>query len=180
VHSEYWDQFCIGYLDNILVYLNTLKEHAEHILYVIAMLKEAGLNLKLPKSELNMQKISFVGFVITLQGVEMEPNSIQTFTEWLEHESYRNIQVFLHFAKFYRCIIGAFLKIVQLITVMQKGGMNWRLTGEFVLTLTSKQVFQQLQDELMQALVLVHFNRAKLICLETDTSGYAIAGITLL
>ncbi len=71
VLREYLGQFCIAYLDNIIVYLNSLEEHTDHVRYIFAKLQEAGLYFKLSKCEFNMQRISFVGFIITMEGIEM-------------------------------------------------------------------------------------------------------------
>ncbi len=46
---KHLDQFCIAYLDDIVVYSNSLEEHREHVLLVLPNLQEAGLYLKLSK-----------------------------------------------------------------------------------------------------------------------------------
>jgi hypothetical protein len=177
VLREHLDQFRIAYLDDIVVYSNSLEEHTEHVQCVLAKLQEAGLYLKLSKCEFNMPRISFVGSIITLEGVEMEPDRVRTIAEWPEPESHRDIQVFLGFANFYRRFISAFSKIAKPMTDMLKGGKNGRFTGLFVPTPAMKQSFQQLREAFTRAPVLVHFDPAKPIRLETDASGYAIAGI---
>jgi hypothetical protein len=55
VLCKHLDQFCIAYLDNIIVYSNLLEDHREHVRLVFAKLQEAGLYLKLLKCELEMQ-----------------------------------------------------------------------------------------------------------------------------
>jgi hypothetical protein len=64
VLRKHLDQFCIAYLDNIVVYSNMLEEHREHVQLILAKLQEAGLYLKLSKSEFEMQWINFVGFIV--------------------------------------------------------------------------------------------------------------------
>jgi hypothetical protein len=63
-----------------------------------------------------MQCISFVGFIVTQEGVEMEPDVVQTIAEWPEPASHHIIQVFLSFANFYRRFISSFLSITKLMT----------------------------------------------------------------
>ncbi len=46
---KYLDLFCIAYLDDIVVYSNSLEEHEEHVRLVLVKLQEAGLYLKLSK-----------------------------------------------------------------------------------------------------------------------------------
>jgi hypothetical protein len=174
---EYLDQFCTAYLDDIVVFLNSLEEHREHVRLIIAKLQEAGLYLKLSECEFEMQRISFVGFIVTPEGVEMEADRVRTLAEWPEPACHCDIQVFLGFANFYRRFRSSFSRLAKLMTDMLKGGKNGRFSEPFVPTLAMKQSFAQLWDAFTRAPVLAHFDPAKPIHLETDASGFAIAGI---
>ncbi len=88
---EHLDQFCIAYLDVIVVYSNSLEEHRKHVRLVLAKLQEAGLYLKLSKCEFEIQRISFVGFIVTPEGVEMKPDIVRMIAEWPEPASHRDI-----------------------------------------------------------------------------------------
>ncbi len=63
------------------------------------------------------------------------------------------------------------------MTVMLKGSKEGKIFGPLEPTPDMKEAFQRLQAKFTMALVLAHLNFDKLICLETDASGYAIAGI---
>ncbi len=58
--------------------MNLLEEHEEHVRLIFAKLQEAGLYLMLSKCEFNMQLISFICFIITPQGIGIEPERVQT------------------------------------------------------------------------------------------------------
>jgi hypothetical protein len=179
VLRKHLDQFCIAYLDNIVVYLNSLEEHQEHVRLVLAKLQEAGLYLKLSKCKFEVQWISFVGFIVMPEGVEMEPDRVCTIAEWPEPASHRDIQVFLSFANFYRRFISSFSRLAKPMTDMLKGGRNGRFSGPFLPIPAMKQSFAELRANFMKASVLAHFDLARPIHLETDASGFAIAGIIL-
>ncbi len=85
---EHLYQLCIAYLDNIVVYSNLVEEHTEHVWHVLAKLQEAGLYINLLKCEFNMQRISFVSFIITPEEVRMELDHVLTIVEWPEPESH--------------------------------------------------------------------------------------------
>ncbi len=72
-------------------------------------LKEAGLYLKLPKSEFEFEQISFVSFIFMLEGVEMEPDRVCTIDEWHETTCYCDIPVYHGFTDFYRRFMSSFL-----------------------------------------------------------------------
>jgi hypothetical protein len=177
VLCEHLDQFRIAYLDDIVVYSNLLEEHREQVWLILAKLQEAGLYLKLSKCEFKMQHISLVSFIVTPEGVEIEPDRVRTIAEWPKPASHHNIQVFLGFANFYRRFISSFLRIAKPMTDMLKGGKKGRFSGPFLLTPAMIWSFAELHDAFTKALVLAHFDSARPIRLETDASGFAMAGI---
>jgi len=80
---DYLDLFCIVYLDDILIYSNTLEEHVSYIRQVLACLCEYGLSCKQEKCEFHTSTLSFLGFVISSSGIFMDPDRIAAITEWL-------------------------------------------------------------------------------------------------
>jgi hypothetical protein len=88
-----------------------------------------------------VQRISWVDFIITLEGVEMELKCVRTIMEWPELESHSNIQFFLSFTNFYHCFICTFSKIAKQMIDMLKRGKNRRFMGPFVPTWVMKQLF---------------------------------------
>ena len=51
------------------------------------------------------KNVKFLGFIITLNGIVMDLARVKAIKEWPKPESYRDIQVFLSFANFYRQFI---------------------------------------------------------------------------
>ncbi len=107
----------------------------------------------------------------------MEEDRIAIIKEWHMPKYHRNIQVFLGFANIYRPFIKGFSRIVRLSTAMLKEGWEGKIFGPFEPTPEMKKAFWRLQGEFTTAPVLVHFNYERPICLETNASGFAIAGI---
>ena len=58
------DQFCTAFLDNILIYSDTLEEHCVHVQRVLQVLKRAGLTLKPEKCEFHKSSVKFLGVII--------------------------------------------------------------------------------------------------------------------
>ena len=61
---EYLDKFVITYLDNILIYSDTLKKHQQHMPKVLEKLNEKTLYIKKKKSRFEVQEVEFLGYVI--------------------------------------------------------------------------------------------------------------------
>jgi hypothetical protein len=171
VLCEHLDQFCIAYLDDIVVYSNLLEQHREHVRLIRAKLQEAGLYLKLSKCDFEMQRISFVGFIVTPEGVKIDPDRVRTIAKWPEPASHRDIQVFLSFANFYRRYISSFSHLAKSIIVLLKARSNGHFLGPFLPTPAIKRSFMELCNTFTKVPVLANFDPARPICLETDALG---------
>ena len=101
------DKFAIAYIDDILIYSNSLEEHHEHVRTILKTLLEHGLYASLEKCQFSVEEVDFLGYVITPNGVAMERGRIDSIQEWPVPKSVHDIQVFLGFCNFYcRFILG--------------------------------------------------------------------------
>jgi hypothetical protein len=71
------DQFCTAYLDDILIYSDTLEEHKIHVRRVLEAIKGAGLTLKAEKCEFHQSSVKFLGVIISRDGVKMDPRKVK-------------------------------------------------------------------------------------------------------
>jgi hypothetical protein len=76
VLHPFLDKFCIAYLDDILIYSNTLEDHKLHIQQILELLTANGLHLKPEKCEFHQQKVKYLGLIITQNGINMNPAKI--------------------------------------------------------------------------------------------------------
>ena len=82
VLREYLDQFCVVYIDDILIYSRNREEHIEQVKKVLLKLEEAGLFIKPEKYEFFVNKNSFLGFIISEDGIEMDPEKVNAILNW--------------------------------------------------------------------------------------------------
>ena len=75
------DDFCIIYLDDILVFSKTKEEHDLYLQRIYQRLREAELYAKPSKCQFYQQELEFLGFIISTQGIRMDPDRIQTIKE---------------------------------------------------------------------------------------------------
>jgi len=88
---EYLDIFCVCYIHDISIYSHTLKEHKQQVRKVLQKLKEAGLFIKPAKCELSVQKTTFLGFIISEEGLEMDPEKVNAVLNWETPQSVKDI-----------------------------------------------------------------------------------------
>jgi len=89
----------------------------------------------------------------------------------------RNVQVFISFANFYRRFIANFSAIACLLISLMRGKKKGQLAFDFQWNDAKQVAFNALKDAFIIALFFMHFDPSKPRKLETDTSGFAIAGI---
>ena len=100
------------------MYSESLKEHTEQVKKVLAKLEAAGICLKLEKCAFDQQEVSFLGFVIGVNGISMDPAKVAAIQEWATPKSVFDIQVFLGLANFYRRFVKNYSKIAIPLTAL--------------------------------------------------------------
>ena len=76
-------KFVVVYFDDILIYSKTLDEHVEHIRCVLAILREEKLYANKEKCTFCVEKVVFLGFVVSGQGVEVDEEKVKAIREWM-------------------------------------------------------------------------------------------------
>ena len=77
VFTLYLDKFVIVFIDDILVYSVGLEEHAKHLRTVLQILRERQLYAKFSKCQFWLDKVTFLGHVISAEGVSVDPQKIE-------------------------------------------------------------------------------------------------------
>ena len=82
VFHPYIDSFMIVFIDDILVYSKTREEHEEHLRIVLQTVKDRKFYAKLSKCEFWLEKVSFLGHVISQGGIVVDPSKIEVVLGW--------------------------------------------------------------------------------------------------
>jgi hypothetical protein len=69
---DYLDDFCIAYLDNILIYSNNKLEYKDHVYKVLLWLYKAGLQADIKKTEFYVTYTKYLGFIISIKGIKVD------------------------------------------------------------------------------------------------------------
>jgi hypothetical protein len=83
VFREYLDKFIQVFIDDILIYSQTMEEHDEHLRLVLQCLRENELYGKLSKCSFYQSKIHYLGHVISGEGIIMDSTKVEAIMEWL-------------------------------------------------------------------------------------------------
>jgi Reverse transcriptase (RNA-dependent DNA polymerase) len=110
------DDELIAYLDDILIYGETIEEVQERTRRCLQRLREAGLSVKLSKCKFHVQEIDFLGFRITPEGISMENDLIQTIMDWPTPKKIKDVQAFIGTTGFYRRFVARYSHIAKPLT----------------------------------------------------------------
>ena len=88
---EFLDIFCLCYLNYILIYSGTLEEQHRQVQQVLEKLYDAGLYVKSKKCEFIVTTTIFLGFVISLEGILMDPEKVQAVRNWEKPKCVRDL-----------------------------------------------------------------------------------------
>ena len=171
VLRECLDTIVVIYLDDILIYSADPKDHTTHVRRVLQLLSDAQLQVNLEKCQFGVTKVEFLGYVISPDGISMDPSKVAAIISWPTPASVHDIQVFLGFANFYRRFIRYFSKIVGPITRLLKKDIS------FAWDVAAQAAFAKLKVAFTSEPVLFHFDPAKPCFLEPDASKAALGAV---
>ncbi|KAI0492241.1 hypothetical protein KFK09_026510 [Dendrobium nobile] len=148
VFREFLDQFVIVFIDDILVYSASEDEHARHLSIVLETLRRHQLYAKFSKCEFWLKSISFLGHVISGEGISVDPQKIQAVADWPRPTTVFEVRSFLGMAGYYRKFVKGFSQISTPLTRLTQKSVA------FVWTPECEASFQKLKDCLTSAPVL--------------------------
>jgi len=73
VFHLFLDKFVVVFIDDILVYSRTKEDHMEHFRTVLKTLADHRLYAKLKKCDFWMEKVHFLGYVISAERISVDP-----------------------------------------------------------------------------------------------------------
>ena len=114
VFKPYLDQFVVVFIDDILVYSKNI-EHEKH-LHVLQNLRKHQLFARLKKCEFWLDQISFLGHVVSNDGISIDPGKVEEVLSWKRPTTISKVRSFLGMAGYYRRFIESFSKIALPLT----------------------------------------------------------------
>ena len=111
IFIPYLDKFVIVFIDDILVYSKDKSEHAKHLRIVLQILRQHQLYAKFSKCEFWLDKVEFLGHVITKEGIAVNPSKVQSVLDWQAPKNVKEVRGFLGMAGYYRRFIEGFSQI---------------------------------------------------------------------
>jgi hypothetical protein len=116
-------KFVVVYFDDILIYNKSLDEHSEHLRVVFGALREARLFANLEKCTICTDRVAFLAYVVTPQGIEVDEAKIEAIKSWPIPATLTQLRSFHGLAGFYRCLVRDFSTIAAPLNDLTKKGV---------------------------------------------------------
>ncbi|GFT92065.1 retrovirus-related Pol polyprotein from transposon 17.6 [Trichonephila clavipes] len=162
---------CLVYLDDIIIVGHSFEEHLKNIRRVLQKLKEANLKLRPSKYHLFRREVTYLGHVISAEGVRTDPDKISAVKDWNCPSDVHQLWSFLGLCTYYRKFVKNFSTIAR---------PHHKLTEakqKFIWTVDCSNAFNKLKDALTSAPILTYPEIGKQFILDKDASHESIGAI---
>ncbi|KAI5652974.1 hypothetical protein M9H77_30161 [Catharanthus roseus] len=169
----YLDQFVVVYLDDIVIYSQTLKEHKEHLRKVFQVLKDNELYVKKEKCSFAQEEVLFLGHKIKGGKLMMEDTKVQAIQRWEPPTKVHELRSFLGLVNYYRRFIKGYSARAAPLTDLLKKNRPWAWSED------CQRAFEDLKKAICKDPILSLPDYSKSFEVHTDASDFAIGGVLM-
>lgn len=180
------DQHCqslLLYLDDVVVFSSTAAEHVGRLDAVLGHLQQEDLKAKLEKCSIFRPEVSYLGHIISKDGVSTDPGKIEVVSKWQRPNHVAELRSFLGFASYYCRFIEGFAKLsapLHRLVAELTGTKSCKPSGPGLSAAWTEQCehsFEELKRRLVSAPVLAYANFSLPFILEVDASYSGLGAV---
>lgn len=168
---EFLNIFVFVYLDDILIFSPDTETHAVHVRQVLQKLLENQLYVKAEKCDFHAATVSFLGYIVTANQIQMDPAKVSAVADWPTLDSRRKVQQFLGFANFYRKFIRSFSSVAAPLHALTSSKVPFQWTPQ------AEKAFQCLKERFTTAPVLTVPDPQRQFVVEVDASNEGVGAV---
>ena len=161
--QEYSNIFVIIYLNDILIFFQTEKEHEQHIQKMLDCLSKRNLLIKSKKSDWHKKEADFLKFIIEVNDVRINLDKLTSVKTWSVFINVKKMQVFLKFLNYNKKFIQKYLQKIITLTNFTIKNRSWKWNED------KQTAFERLQNVYLSNSILRMIDMNSSIKIETDT-----------
>ena len=165
------DKCVLVYIDDILIYSETLEKHLDQLRQVFEILRQHKLYGKIEKCEFLKPEVEYLGHRISTEGIKADPKKLEAIKDWPAPTNVPQLRSFLGLAGYYRRFVPNYSAIAQPLTDLLHKDKSYTWSPE------CEQALQELKRLLTEAPVLRSPDPDLKFTITTDASGYAIGAV---
>ena len=173
--------WCIVYLDDIIVFSDTKEEHLKRLEAVLQKLITAGLKLKPSKCHFFKEEIEYLGHVVSGKGISTNPKKVEAVAKWPTPQTVYDVRSFLGFVGYYRRFIKNFSKIAkpirEVITGLENQSKRSAKKTYVEWTEAADSAFEHLKKLCISTPILAYPDYKLPFVLHTDSSSEGLGAV---
>jgi hypothetical protein len=168
VFHDFLDQFVVVFIDDILIYFESLEEHEDHLRQALQRLREKRLYAKFSKCEFWLDKVIFLGHVVSKDNISVDPKKVEAVPT-----SVHEIRSFLGLASYYRRFVEGFSKLSGPLTALTMKNAHFVWKDE------CEQSFRELKRQLVIAPILTLASKSYGFVIYSDASRKGLSCVLM-
>lgn len=173
VLSDIKYKFVFHYLDDLVIYSDSVHEHIQHLREVFSRLRKAGLTVNPRKVVFACSNISFLGHMVSGEGISIDPERVRAVEEYPRPRNVKEVARFVGVTNFFRKFISGFAEKAAPLNALRKKG------AKFLWGPSQEGAFVALKKALISAPVLALPDFNEEFILQTDASGHGVGAVLL-
>uniref|UniRef100_A0A2N9I9G7 Reverse transcriptase domain-containing protein n=1 Tax=Fagus sylvatica TaxID=28930 RepID=A0A2N9I9G7_FAGSY len=166
-------RFVVVYFDDILVYSKSLDEHIGHLHCVLDVLRKEKLYANLKKCSFCLDKVVFLGYVVSTKGIAVDEEKVKAIKEWPTTKSITEVRSFHGLTSFYRRFVKDFSTLAAPLTEIVKKSVGFKWGSE------QDHAFLEIKERLCGAPLLALLDFSRTFEIECDALRIGIGAILM-
>lgn len=162
---------CFVYIDDIVVYSRDIHQHFQDLKKVFAALESAGLTLNLKKCKLVRKSLTFLGHVISEEGIKTEDSKVEAVRNFPTPKNVKDVERFLGLAGWYHRFIPYFSERAAPLHALKKKRIPWNWSEE------CQHSLEDLKDAVQKVPVLMPPDSSRPFKVQTDASDIGLGAV---
>lgn len=168
--------FVLVYVDDILVFSKTFKQHIEHLEIIFKRLIEFNLSINLNKSEFNKKEVEFLGYTVNCNDIMPSKSRIKVIEDYPLPVKVKHIKKFLGMMNYYNRFFDNLAKIQAPLNHFRSSPKKSN-NKQIRLSSDELDAFNQMKQALIDSTLLAHPIPGAVLVIHTDASSIALSGV---
>ena len=169
--------WCIIYLDDIIIFSKTPDDHITRLEGVFEKLAKAGLKLKPSKCEFFCSSLKYLGHIVSKDGIATDPRKIEAIQKWPQPKTVTDVRSFTGFTNYYCKFIKGYAKIARPLHELTSGDNAKRKHQKVDWNIRCNESFNALKSICSECPVLAYADYTKSFVLHTDASTTGLGAV---
>ena len=161
-------KICFVFIDDIIIFGETIEEANERFNIVAQRLRETKLKLEPEKCEFFKEEVCYLGHIISKHGIKPDPKKVEAVKNFPTPQHVKNIREFLGLSNYYRRFIKNYAKITKPLNILLEKD------EKFIWGIDQEKAFNNVKETLCTAPVLQYPRFDEPFIVMTDASNFAL------